>query len=209
MNAREWLEQATKGMPEVVWDRVQAETLAHLEDAGVGEGADVRAVLGSPKAMRRELGRLYVLKHRLQDLIDPRERLSDIFCVVVPMVFLVSDVMMRAMFLRSAWRPPGEIIGYWREFTPEALWVLLGLVTLIGTRRLVLARRRLWRERVTNLGMLAWVSVSTLRDTSFSSVFDLFFISGPPLLLVFLPIVTWHEDRRLRRTLSLTGEAQA
>ncbi|WP_216328212.1 hypothetical protein [Deinococcus aestuarii] len=69
MNAREWLAEATKGMPEAVQKRVAAETLAHLEDAGVGEGADVRDVLGMPKTMRQELGRLYVPEKRLRDLL--------------------------------------------------------------------------------------------------------------------------------------------
>ena len=60
MKASEWLVRATQDLPAGVTARVKADTLAHLQDAGVDEDADVRPLLGRPADTAAELKRLYL-----------------------------------------------------------------------------------------------------------------------------------------------------
>lgn len=70
MNAHQWLEMATRDLPAGVAGRVGRETRAHLQDAEVADGADVRAVLGDPEATNHELRRLYLTARELETLAD-------------------------------------------------------------------------------------------------------------------------------------------
>ncbi|BDP40576.1 hypothetical protein DAETH_05450 [Deinococcus aetherius] len=187
-------------MPEAVQDRVHTETLAHLEDAGVGEGADVRAVLGNPKAMRRELGRLYVPVKRLRGLIEGTSFGST---YVVPMLFLglaFSDI-------RSDPRSPyDDLLG-------QAVLIVLGLwiFTLLLTQRLSLVRRRFWGSAVgfTTWWISSWLSnLSDFLNGTSDDLWNAVFLTLWPFFIGYYLWSTWHEDRRLRHTLALVGGAQ-
>lgn len=203
MNAQEWLEQATKEMPDAVRRRVQAETLAHLEDAGVGEGADVRAVLGEPKAMRRELGRQYVPDKRLRGLVEDSSFGMKYLTYGAPILF----IWIAFETIRS------EPRSAYDQFLILAVLMVLGLwlFTFFLTRRLSPVRRRLWEVAVGSATWWAsfWLSsLSSFLNGTSSELWNAVFLTLWPFSIGFLLWSTWHEDRRLRRTLALVGGAQ-
>lgn len=209
MNAREWLEQATAGMPEPVRDRIQAETLAHLEDAGVGEGADVRAVLGEPKAMRRELGRLYIPAGRLGVLRREPPHLSTFGYFLLLLATYLLPVAQLCLLLQDL-RSEGD----WGqgELLSRSIWILLlfWLVGLLLAGRLSSERRRLWQEQLSMSTLLTGLGLGLLLDLLRGDPLDVVRL----ILLILMPIVLcrsiWrarHEDQRLRRTLALTDSS--
>lgn len=210
MNAQDWLAEATKGMPEAVCARVGAETLAHLEDAGVGEGMDVRPVLGKPRAMRRELGRLYVPAHRLGVLRREPPFLSALgYFLWLLFTYLFPFVLFCFTLLDlGAVRDPAQagLLG-------QVAWLLLELwlVGLLGTSRLPSERRRLWHGELSSAILFAGFCLGHLIDFlggDRPSALRLVLVGLTPVFCCFLVWRAWHEDQRLRRTLALVGGAQ-
>lgn len=60
MDAQTWLKKALSDLPPGAERRVRQEVLTHLTQAGVGEHADVTALLGRPETVRRSLARTYL-----------------------------------------------------------------------------------------------------------------------------------------------------
>ncbi|WP_102125271.1 hypothetical protein [Deinococcus planocerae] len=200
MNAREWLEQATKEMPEAVRQRVQAETFAHLEDAGVGEGEDVRAVLGEPKVMRRELGRLYVPEDHLRALVEHNS--TDLY-------YIVTGCVGSFMFFGFSSEPSPAYDGLLRQgiLIVSSLWLL----ALFLTHTWPPVRLRVFHKELSVVALQAylWLSfVSSFLSGDFSPLWWAAFLIWWPLALCRQLWKGWHQDQRLRRTLALVGGAQ-
>lgn len=121
MKAAQWTREATRNLPSGVVARVERETQAHLQDADLPEDADVRALLGDPGAMNRELRRLYLSAERLEGLRTPSPWL-DYLPTLLLLALLASNVWIYRMSLGEVWV---------EELTPILLTLgLWGLVRL-------------------------------------------------------------------------------
>ncbi|WP_102125270.1 hypothetical protein [Deinococcus planocerae] len=205
MNAREWLEQATMGMPEAVRDRVRAETLAHLEDAGVGEGEDVRDVLGSPERMERELGRLYLPPREIGVLRrDPSYLSAAGYGLLVLLTYVAPFFLLFSTFhsLRFDLELPQA-----RLLSQVALSLLWSwLIALLLTRGLGSERRRLWHGALGFATWLGWYGLDSLVGSLGEGPLDRWSVVGLALPLCgacFFLWKAWRDDGRLRRTLAL------
>ncbi|SEI87928.1 hypothetical protein SAMN04488058_102119 [Deinococcus reticulitermitis] len=185
MRAAQWTERATRDLPNGVAARVTREAQAHLQDAGLPESADVRAVLGDPAEANTGLRRLYLTRKELEDLTTGGPLSSRLnfwewlAALVYPVILLV-------------------IAAETEDLTPAlasgVLWTVVAL-----TWNFHPIRRRQWRLWLMLLAGF-WLS-------SLPAIWEL--VGGPaeyaPLfatLVVLLLLYRFNRrDARLRRTL--------
>ncbi|GGK27325.1 hypothetical protein GCM10008955_21410 [Deinococcus malanensis] len=189
MNAQNWLTRATGEFPEGVTRRVSAETLAHLQDTGLPQDADVSVVLGSPDDTARELRQLYLSRREWAGL-QPGSSY-------------------RALITFAKWGVWAVAVLLCIEALNEisVLYTMALVVYLLGlawTHRLPYVRR--WNLRMG--AMLATMCVfrwlpDLWKDAGLSPDY-LWVIT--PVLLVSMTAYLWTENGRLRRTLTLEGE---
>lgn len=191
MTRNEWLFSATLDMPSGVKERVRAETLAHLEDAGALQAADVRGVLGSPQQVNRELRRLYLTADEYCRLVtEPAKKGTaglDVFS-------LLAWPGLAVWFLFDSHAP---LHGQW----PFLLtFVVCSAAMLWLTQALPVSRRRLWRNLASNVAF----SMMYLTLPEVVNTFSYMGIVLLGLLLYRLAHDFWL-DVRLQRTLKLEG----
>ena len=121
MRAAQWTERANRDLPSGVAARVTREAQAHLQDAGLPEGADVRAVLGDPAEANAGLRRLYLSAERLEGLRTPS-----------PWLGHLPTLLLLALLTSNLWIYRGRLSEVWlEELTPILLTLSLwGLVNL-------------------------------------------------------------------------------
>ncbi len=190
MKASEWLVRATQDLPAGVTARVKADTLAHLQDAGVDEWADVRPLLGRPADTAAELKRLYLTNDEWLNLV-PKKTFWTVAAAWL-------NVLIWPTFLLWSWwepRVPLNANGWlWGGF---AMGVTVMAIVL---GRLPAARRRLWLSPAVGLVYLAVFVLMGL------------LAAQPGILLLLLGLIVreiwqiWHTDARLARTLLLEGK---
>ncbi|MDL2342810.1 hypothetical protein QOL99_01470 [Deinococcus sp. MIMF12] len=187
MNAHQWLDRATRELPEGVAGRVEQETRAHLQDAGVPEGADVRAVLGDPETTNDGLRRLYLTAKELEEV--------------------ATGGSLRTGWNLSEWLPRllpvFWVLAFWGETSqwwPLALYV----PALILVQRLHSLRRRHWQGWLFSLFVFSVFVPETLVEVTGTPAGWLL-ASG---LLLYSAVNFLKRDARLRRTL-LAGEGRA
>lgn len=190
MKASEWLVRATQDLPAGVTARVKADTLAHLNDAGVDEAADVRPLLGRPEDTAAELRRLYLTNDEWQNLI-PRKTFWSVSAswlnALIWPVFLIWSVFESRSPLNANWWLWGGC----------AVAVAAGLVLLTRLHRI---RLRTWLELAGNL---LFITVFVL--LGLPSVFPMLFLFLMAMSVRWLWQI-WRKDARLARTLALEGE---
>ncbi|MFK7603132.1 hypothetical protein ACI3L1_13075 [Deinococcus sp. SM5_A1] len=188
MKASEWLVRATGDLPTGVTARVKADTLAHLQDAGLDREADVRPVLGRPEDTAAELRRLYLTNREWQGF-SPQPSL----------LLRVGEGMQAflwpAILIWSLFEPLTPLHGNW------PLWWGIAVVVSVFlsiTQRQHPALRRLWRELLASWSYPATLVMLPGRDPVF--------IALALTLFVYATYTIWHRIARLSRTLTLEGE---
>ncbi|QLG13353.1 hypothetical protein HLB42_20725 (plasmid) [Deinococcus sp. D7000] len=190
MKASEWLVRATQDLPAGVTARVKADTLAHLQDAGVDEWTDVRPLLGRPADTAAELKRLYLRNAEWLNLV-PRKTFWTITAT------WLNALMWPAFLLWSLLEPRSPLN------TNGWLWggLTLGVTVMaLVLAQLPAARRRLW---LSPAGGLVYLTVFVLMGL----------MPVWPGIFFYLLALTvreiwriWHTDARLARTLSVEGK---
>ena len=191
MNAHQWLERATRELPEGVARRVERETRAHLQDAELPEGADVLAVLGDPETTNDGLRRLYLTAKEL-DTLTGSSTLTGFH-----LTQWMAGLVLPAALLTATIQNDSVVHGL-------SLGVYLAVLAL--TWDLHLARRRQWwmTTMLTSLSLLDWIPDLWERFGWDSR--SLWVVL--PSCLVFIAQRRLTYDARLRRTL-LVEEGRA
>lgn len=199
MKASEWLVRATQDLPAGVTARVKTDTLAHLQDAGVDEDADVRPLLGRPDRTAAELRRLYLTNDEWLELRSGgKDRtgfdLSEWMVLGAPLL----------LWLMSSSIDPFLRISFHGIWSVQGLLLLLGVVTLWLTRGLHPVRRRNWR---------LWMFMVCFMVVQWPTTTELLFggrhwLALPVLTLwlAYCARLQFGRDGRLARTLTLEGE---
>lgn len=188
MRAAQWIWEASRDLPTGVARRVELETQAHLQDADLPDGADVREVLGDPGAMNRELRRLYLSAERLEGLRTPSPWL-DYLPILLLLALLASNLWIYRMRLGEVW--------------VEELAPLLLTLGLWGTVKLTLRPAQPEVRRLVALFAGSFVMlVMGWWDTAFSDFPQRsgVLVVGAVLAAGLVAYVT-NELRKLRRTL--------
>lgn len=189
MNGHAWLYQATRDMPEVVTQRVTAETLAHLQEAGLSNAADVLPLLGDPEETAEGLRWLYLTRKELEEV-----QTGGGFRTGLNLSEWLAGLVLPAVLLSATWQGPTP----WRVLLLVAYALILALTHTLNS-----VRRRHWR---------LWVAGGCAAPVFFFSDFAGTLGSSQlaaALLLVGLPYGLsrmLRQDARLRRTLALQGE---
>ncbi|MBZ9712276.1 hypothetical protein [Deinococcus multiflagellatus] len=194
MTPEQWLHEATRGLPRAVVMRVQTETLAHLQEAGLGEGDDITALLGPPATTRKALGRLYVSAAELDVL--GRDRVDG---------WLLSLVMLGVLAVG---------LLFWGAWTGDPhLPTLGGVAAGLGLLALTAAWTHYWRpeqrrQMRANMGlcgmMLFQIVLPALSNLPLGLLESVSLCLWGGLFLTGL-IAAQHSAQKLRRTLALKG----
>lgn len=194
MNGHQWLERATRDLPAGVAGRVERETRAHLQDAGLPDGADVRAVLGDPQTTNDGLRRLYLTRKEWEEL-GTGGPLRTGLNLTEWLVGLGFPLLLLVEVLRDA----SVMAGL-------ALAALLAILAL--TWDLHSVRRRQWRLWcfIVIFAVMQWVPDLLARAEWTHGATWLWGVLG--LALTLGGVRRWQHDARLRRTL-LAEEGRA
>lgn len=192
MNAHVWLERATRDLPAGVAGRVSRETRAHLQDAELPEGADVREVLGDAELTNDELRRLYLTRGELEDLrtggsLRTGLNLSEwLLGLVLPVLLLAGTLRDDSLAYGSAFAVYVTVLALTWNFHP--------------------VRRRNWRvwTMLLSWGVVQWVP-DLWRDLGGDARYLWLVL---PLFVALVSMRHWRHDARLRRTL-LAEEGRA
>jgi len=184
MNAHQWLEQATRELPEGVAGRVSRETWAHLQDAGLPEAADVREVLGDPETTNDELRRLYLTRKELEEVetggsLRTGWNLMEWLPRLLPLFWVL-----------ATW---GDRAQWW----PMALYV----PAFVLVQRFPRIRRRHWEVWMLSLLAFALYVPGTLVEMTGRAPGRLLAVA----LLSYSAVNFLRRDARLRRTLQAEG----
>lgn len=187
MNAHQWLERATRDLPAGVAGRVERETRAHLQDAELPGGADVREMLGDPETTNDELRRLYLTAKELEEV--------------------ATSGALRTGWNLSEWLPRLLpllwVLAYWGD---RSQWwpMVLYVPALVLGQRLHSVRRRHWQGWIFSLLVFSIFVPEALVEMT-GKVAGLVLTGG---LLISSGFYFLRRDARLRRTL-LAEEGRA
>lgn len=198
MTFQAWLERATGGLPREVAERVKAEYAAHIAESGLPE-AEAVAALGDPRAVRRALGRTYMNWEQLESLRDGRG-----LGLIQPLIWGLPPLYGLGLVLIYA-DGPAPAFPWWRLVAP-ALTVLLTALTWRWTRSLSAERRTLWRIGWGSIGGPFMMWFGWLLGAGQGEPLPLPWVA--PLMAGLFLIQGFSvlaSDRRLRRTLALSG----
>ena len=197
MTFHAWLERATGGLPREVAERVKAEYAAHIAESGLPE-AEAVAALGDPRAVRRALGRTYMNWEQLESLRDGRG-----LGLIQPLIWGL-PTLFGLMFVVIYADAPA--FPWWRLVAP-ALTVLLTALTWRWTRSLSTERRTLWRIGwgAVSIQLMLWLGWLLSFGSGESDGTPLWMLALMAGLLPIHGFSVLASDRRLRRTLALSG----
>lgn len=195
MKSSEWLVRATQDLPAGVTARVKADTLAHLQDAGIDEQEDVRPLLGRPDDTAAELRRLYLTNKEWLEHQKSRTSITG---------FDLSEWLILgwpALLLWSVFDDRAPFHGFWFV---QGLLAILFLVMLALTWRMHPLRCKSWRLWSVALCSLP-MQWTYFNEVIFGGELSL----SVPIICAVLLSGGWFQyrrDARLARTLTLEGE---
>lgn len=187
MKAYQWLEQATRDLPAGVAARISRETLAHLQEAELPYGTDVREVLDDPEPTNDELRRLYLTVKELENLAT-----SGPLRTGLNLTEWLAGLVFPAVLLDQAMRSGAQ---------PSGLGAAVLLVGLALTWDLHPVRRRQWRVLLMVLiaGWLEWMP-RVWSHTGWPMVYAPLFAV---LVIAYSTYQHLRRDSRVRRTLQV------